>query len=43
MGGLFSKKDKKKEPEKSKQADRVNDTDRAILDIKARQRKLRTY
>ena len=23
--------------------DRVNDTDRAILDVKARQRKIRTY
>lgn len=45
MGNLFKKK-KKEEPAPKKQIpakSRVNEQDKAILDVKARMRKLKTY
>ena len=49
MGSLFSKKKDKQEkkkqevPKNGAGKDRVNETDQAILDVKARQRKIKTY
>lgn len=45
--GLFKSKPKQQAPpavpQNGSQKDRVNDVDKAILDVKARQRKIRTY
>jgi len=46
--GLFKSKPKQEQappavPQNGSQKNRVDDTDKAILDVKARQRKIRTY
>jgi hypothetical protein len=45
MGNLFRKKKRVEEPKKEDKPakSRVNEQDKAILDIKARLRKLKTY
>ena len=50
MGGLFSRKKKDNQQEQKQEVpkngagkDRINETDQAILDVKARQRKIKTY